>query len=195
MREEIIARGGEIRFGTALDGLKIENGRLTAVRADGEWTPTERLVLAVGHSARDTFRMALESGLPAEPKPFSVGVRVEQLQSVIDRGLYGSFAGHPALPPGEYQLSLREGGRAVYTFCMCPGGLVVPAASEEGGVVTNGMSEYNRDRENANAALAVSVSPADFGSHPMDGVRFQRELEERGLPDGRRELPRPRRDG
>ena len=133
MREEIIARGGEIRFGTALDGLKIENGRLTAVRADGEWIKTERLILAVGHSARDTFRMALESGLPAEPKPFSVGVRVEQLQSVIDRGLYGSFAGHPALPPGEYQLSLREGGRAVYTFCMCPGGLVVPAASEEGG--------------------------------------------------------------
>ena len=184
MREEIIARGGEIRFGTALDGLKIENGHLTAVRADGEWTPTERLVLAVGHSARDTFRMALESGLPAEPKPFSVGVRVEQLQSVIDRGLYGSFAGHPALPPGEYQLSLREGGRAVYTFCMCPGGLVVPAASEEGGVVTNGMSEYNRDRENANAALAVSVSPADFGPNPMDGVRFQRELEERAFRMG-----------
>ncbi len=184
MREEILARGGEVRFESQLTGIRIENGRLSAIRVNGAWEAAERLICAAGHSARDTFRMLLEAGLPAEPKPFSVGVRVEQLQSVIDRGLYGEFAGHPALPPGEYQLSLREGGRAVYTFCMCPGGLVVPAASEEGGVVTNGMSEYKRDRANANAALAVSVGPEDFGGHPLDGMRFQRELERRAFLAG-----------
>ena len=181
MREEIVARGGEVRFGATLTGLKVENGQLQGVAVNGEWMEAGRLILAVGHSARDTFSLVLETGLPVEPKPFSVGVRVEQLQSVIDRGLYGRFAGHPDLPPGEYQLSHREGGRAVYTFCMCPGGLVVPAASEAGGVVTNGMSEYKRDRENANAALAVSVSAADFGSGPMDGVNFQRELERKAF--------------
>jgi hypothetical protein len=123
--------------------------------------------------------MLRESGVPMESKPFSVGVRIEHLQTSIDRGLYGKMAGHPALPPGEYQLSHRENGRAVYTFCMCPGGLVVPSASEPGQVVTNGMSEYRRDRDNANAALAVSVDSRDFGPDVLDGVRFQQQLERR----------------
>ncbi len=179
MRQEILARGGEIRFHACLTGLRIENGRLTGVTVDGETIETSRLILAVGHSSRDTFAMLREAGIPMESKPFSVGVRIEHLQSAIDRGLYGKMAGHPSLPPGEYQLSHRENGRAVYTFCMCPGGLVVPAASEPGQVVTNGMSEYRRDRENANAALVVSVDSHDFGPDVLDGVRFQQQLEQR----------------
>ena len=112
-----------------------------------------------------------------ESKEFSVGVRIEQLQSVIDCGLYGGLAGHPHLPKGEYQLSHRENGRCVYTFCMCPGGYVVPSCSEENTVVTNGMSEHARDGKNANAALVVSVGRADFGLHPFDGMHFQETLE------------------
>ena len=179
MRQEIIKKGGEVRFNACLSGLRIENGSLTGVYVDGQLLETSRLILAVGHSSRDTFRMLRESGVPMEPKPFSVGVRIEHLQSAIDQGLYGKMAGHPSLPPGEYQLSHRENGRAVYTFCMCPGGLVVPAASEPGQVVTNGMSEYRRDRENANAALVVSVDSRDFGPDVLDGVRFQQQLEHR----------------
>ncbi|MFQ9871874.1 MAG: NAD(P)/FAD-dependent oxidoreductase, partial [Oscillospiraceae bacterium] len=116
---------------------------------------------------QDTFSMLIEKGLPLEPKPFSVGVRIEHLQSRVDESLFGAYAGHPALGKGEYQLSQRRGEDAVYTFCMCPGGLVVPSSSEPGGTVTNGMSEFARDGKNANAALVVSVSPKDFGTHPM----------------------------
>lgn len=181
MREEIIRNGGEIQFNTCLTGLDIQNGQLKAVEVNGEMIACSRLILAVGHSARDTFEMLRRAGVPMEPKPFSVGVRIEHLQTDIDCGLYGEMAGSPFLPPGEYQLSHRENGRAVYTFCMCPGGLVVPAASEEGGVVTNGMSEYRRDRDNANAAVAVSVSSADFGPDPLAGMVFQRELEQRAF--------------
>lgn len=176
-RRSIEELGGEVRFHTRLEALRVEGGRLRAVRAGGEEIPARALVLAVGHSARDTFEMLLQSGVALEPKPFSAGVRIEHPQRDIDRALYGALAGHPALPPGEYQLSLRKGGRAVYTFCMCPGGSVVAAASEEGGVVTNGMSLYRRDGENANAALVVSVSPADFGPGALAGVAFQRRLE------------------
>jgi uncharacterized FAD-dependent dehydrogenase len=128
--------------------------------------------------------MLLDSGVTMEPKPFSAGVRIEHLQSEIDKALYGSLAGHPALPHGEYQLSLREGGRAVYTFCMCPGGSVVAATSEQGGLVTNGMSLYSRDGKNANSALVVSVSPADFGDGPLAGVAFQRRLEQAAFVAG-----------
>ena len=178
MRQEIIRNGGEIRFHACLTGLDIHNGQLRAVEVNGEKLPCSRLILAVGHSARDTFEMLRGAGVPMESKPFSVGVRIEHLQTEINRGLYGEMAESPFLPPGEYQLSHRENGRAVYTFCMCPGGLVVPAASEQGGVVTNGMSEYKRDRDNANAAVAVSVSSEDFGSDPLAGMLFQRKLEQ-----------------
>lgn len=181
MRREILENGGEVRFSTPLTGLRIHHGRLAGVEAGGEVIPAGQLVLAVGHSARDTFRMLLESGLAMEQKPFSVGARVEHLQRRIDEGLYGKMAGHPALPPGEYQLSHRVDGQGVYTFCMCPGGLVVPSSSAPGQVVTNGMSEYRRDRDNANAALVVGVDSRDFGSGILDGMNFQEELERRAF--------------
>lgn len=184
IRNQIISCGGEIRFETKLDGIGLKNERLTSVTLDGAETKTDVMLLAIGHSARDTFQMLLDSGVILEPKPFSAGVRIEHLQSEIDRALYGSLAGHPSLPHGEYQLSLREYGRAVYTFCMCPGGSVVAAASEQGGLVTNGMSLYSRDGKNANSALVVSVSPSDFESGPLAGVAFQHRIEQAAFAAG-----------
>lgn len=177
VREEILRLGGEIRFDTRLEGIEIAGGRVVSCTAGGENIPCSRLVLAVGHSARDTFELLFDKGLPVEAKPFSVGVRVEHLQREIDRGLYGDLAGDPHLPVGEYQLSRRVDGQGVYTFCMCPGGTVVPAASEEGGVVVNGMSEYARSGPNANCALVAGVDSRDFGQDPRAGVDFQRQLE------------------
>lgn len=179
MRGAIAQNGGSVHFHAPLTGLVLRGGRLAAVQADGQTLPCERAVLAVGHSARDTFRMLYESGVALEPKAFSVGVRIEHAQADIDRALYGSYAGHPALPPAEYALSYKAAnGRACYTFCMCPGGTVVAASSEAGGIVTNGMSYHARDGKNANAALAVSVSPADFADGtPLGGIAFQRTIE------------------
>ena len=163
-------RGGEVRYRCRATGLVTSAGRVTAVRTtDGE-IPCGSLLLAVGHSARDTYADLARDGAHLTPKPFSVGVRIEHLQSEIDRAVYGDYAGHPLLGPAEYALSRRVGEEAVYTFCMCPGGEVIAAASEEGGVVTNGMSRYRRDGKNANAALVVSVSPDD-------PIAFQRSLE------------------
>ncbi len=184
IRQEILALGGEVRFHTQLTGLVTAGGRLAGVRTtDGE-LPATALILAVGHSARDTFQAVKEAGVEILPKAFSVGVRAEHLQSEIDRGLYGQLAGHPLLPVGEYQLSHREGGRGVYTFCMCPGGVVVPAASQPGGVVTNGMSEYSRAGRNANSAVVVGVDSADFGSGWDAGIRYQQQLEQRAFQLG-----------
>lgn len=180
IRREIEALGGEIRFGTRLDGILAANGKIKAVRTAAGEIEAENVVLAIGHSARDTFEVIAKTGVHIVPKPFSVGVRIEHLQQDVDKALYGDFAGHPLLPKAEYLHSLRDKatGRAVYTFCMCPGGVVVPAASEQGGTVTNGMSAYARDAANANAALVVSTSGADFGDDPFDGMRFQRQLEQ-----------------
>ena len=139
------------------------------------------MILAIGHSARDTFEMLLEKNIFIEPKPFSVGARIEHKQIEINRSLYGKQFDNPVLPQGEYQLSFRKGDRGVYTFCMCPGGTVVPSQSESETVVTNGMSEFARDGENANAAVVVSVSPQDYGSKPLDGVKFARELERKAF--------------
>ncbi|MBE6610948.1 MAG: hypothetical protein E7632_00530 [Ruminococcaceae bacterium] len=187
--------GGEIRYNTMLTDLAIENGRITAVTlkdaAGTHRMAADALILAVGHSARDTYDMLAARGFTLLPKPFSVGVRAEHLQSDIDTALYGKFAeltdktGKRILPPGEYALSWREAqaglasdtARGVYSFCMCPGGEVMASASEEGGVVTNGMSRYARDGKNANAAIAVSVFPEDTGGGWRDGVEFQRRLE------------------
>lgn len=178
MRQEIVKYGGEVHFRTALTGVSLKNGVLTAVRADGMDIPCERAVIAVGHSARDTFFALHENGVYFEPKAFSVGVRIEHLQSELDRALYGKFAGHPLLPPAEYNLSRRADGRACYSFCMCPGGVVVAAQSEQDTVVTNGMSYHARSGKNANAALAVSVDPADFeDGTPFGGVALQRQIE------------------
>ncbi len=184
LRSEVIRLGGEVRFGQTLEGITYQSGRLQSISVGGTELPAQVLVLAIGHSARDTFEMLLYQGIAMEAKAFSVGVRIEHLQTEIDRMLYGRLAGHPALPKGEYQLSYRQGERGVYTFCMCPGGLVVPSASEEGTVVTNGMSEYARDRKNANSAVVVSVGPDDFGRLPMDGILFQHQLEQRAFLAG-----------
>lgn len=178
IRREIEQLGGEVRFNTALTGLTVKNGRLAGIETTEGTLPCEVLVLAVGHSARDTFAMLQKSGLNLTCKPFSVGFRAEHLQTAIEESLYHEAAGHPALPHGEYQLSQQVGGRCVYTFCMCPGGQVVASASEEGGVVTNGMSYHARDGKNANAAVVVSVDGRDFDQDPARAIAFQRRLEQ-----------------
>ena len=177
IRERIISLGGEVRFDTKLEDISISGGRVTSVTACGGQIAASAVVLALGHSARDTFEMLANKGIIMQPKAFSVGARIEHLQSDVEKCLYGEHAGDPALPKGEYQLSYRENGNGVYTFCMCPGGSVVAAASEQGGVVTNGMSEFARDGKNANAALVVGVTPEDFGSGVLDGVDFARKIE------------------
>lgn len=194
IRKEIITLGGEVRFDTQLTDVQISAGRLSSAVTPLETIPTQALILATGHSARDTFEMLLRHGLDMQAKPFSVGVRVEHLQSDINRGLYGKLAGHPALPVGEYQLSHRLGERGVYTFCMCPGGFVVPSASEQEMVVTNGMSCYARDGGNANSAVAVSVTPADFGNAPLEGMQFQRKLERLAWQAGGKSYQAPAQD-
>ncbi len=178
IRGRIIELGGEVRFHSVLTDLEIENGKVKSVTVNGnEKIPCDSLILAIGHSARDTFEMLLKKNIFLEPKPFSVGARIEHKQEDVNRSLYGKHWDNPNLPKGEYQLSYRQGERAVYTFCMCPGGMVVPSSSESETVVTNGMSEFARDGENANAALVVSVSTDDYGNNPLDGVSFAREIE------------------
>ncbi|MBQ3078215.1 MAG: hypothetical protein IJC43_10185 [Clostridia bacterium] len=184
IREEILSLGGEVRFHTRLTGLMLTEGRLTGLETDQGPLPCEVAVLAMGHSARDTATRLFESGVAMEKKPFSVGARIEHPQTLADRMFYGAMAGHPALPPAEYQLSHRVGERACYTFCMCPGGVVVPAASEEGGVVTNGMSDSARAAVNANAAVVASVLPEDIEGGPLEAIRFQRQLEQAAYAAG-----------
>ena len=176
MRGYILERGGEVRFGARLTDVEIKNGRLTAIKINGVREEAERLVLAVGHSARDTFEMLLGRGLFMEQKEFAAGVRIEHLQERIGRAQYGS--GYAALPAADYKLVSHASDRAVFTFCMCPGGVVIPSASEEGGVVTNGMRDFARGGKNPNSALVVQVKREDFASeHPLAGVEFQRRLE------------------
>ena len=178
MRRDIVENGGKVHFRTALTGVSVRDGVLRAVCTAQGGIACERAVVAVGHSARDTFDALYQNGVYFEPKAFSVGVRIEHLQSELDRALYGKYAGHPLLPPADYNLSRREGGRACYSFCMCPGGVVVAAQSGEQTVVTNGMSYHARDGKNANAALAVSVDPKDFDDGtPFGGVALQRQIE------------------
>ncbi len=184
LRRELLLLGTDIRFSHRLIGLEQRDGRLCALRveADGEayTLPAEHAVLAVGHSARDTFEMLLAAGIAMEPKSFAVGVRIEHRQRDMDARQYRQHAGSPALPPSTYKLSVHTAeGRGVFSFCVCPGGQVVAAASEAGRVVTNGMSELARDGENINGGLLVSVVPEDFGgSGALAGVAFQRRLEE-----------------
>ena len=185
IRKEIESLGGEVHFNTALTGLERKNGRLVGITTTNGSFACETLVFAVGHSARDTFSMLMDSGLVLECKPFSVGFRAEHLQTEIEKSLYHEAAGHPALPRGEYQLSQHVGDRCVYTFCMCPGGQVVASASEEERVVTNGMSYHARSGKNANAAVVVSVGGADFANDPRRAIAFQRELEAKAYAAGR----------
>ncbi len=178
IRNEILSLGGEIHFLSRVEAFKVKDGEICGVVCNGGTLAADAVIAAVGHSARDTFSALAHSGAVLTPKAFSVGVRIEHLQTEIDRAIYGDFAGHPNLPAGEYQLSHREGQRAAYTFCMCPGGMVVAAASGEGQTVTNGMSYRARDLKNANSALVVSVDAADYGSGWRDAVAFQQGLEQ-----------------
>lgn len=189
IREEIIRLGGEIRFSSKLVGIDAPSGKIKAIKAEDVLTgesytlETENLVLAIGHSARDTFRYAHELGIQMSAKPFSIGVRIEHPQKMVDEAQYGKTKG---LPPAEYKLSHRcENGRGVYTFCMCPGGEVIMSSSQEGGVVTNGMSNHKRDSGTANSGLLVDVRVSDFdGDDVLAGVEFQEKYERLAYKNG-----------
>lgn len=198
MRADIVALGGEIRFGQQVTDVRIEReGEGLQLRgvtlASGEQLRSDHVVLALGHSARDTFAMLHERGVFMEAKPFSVGFRIEHPQGVIDRARFGASAGNPILGAADYKLVHHAGnGRGVYSFCMCPGGTVVAATSEPGRVVTNGMSQYSRNERNANAGIVVGISPQDYRQdglsegpvNPLDGMRFQRIWESRAYELG-----------
>lgn len=179
MRKRIIELGGEVRFNSKVTSVCVKNGKITGVVVNSnENIDAEVVVLATGHSARDTYSSLFESGIEFVQKPFSIGVRIEHPQELINIAQYGEAAKHPRLGAADYQLFYKMNGRTVYSFCMCPGGLVVAAASEPQMIVTNGMSEFARDRENANSALVVTVGPGDYGSsHPLAGIEFQRMWE------------------
>jgi len=184
LRRELLRLGAELRFGHRVSELETDGACLSALLVEGPEgpyrLPCNRAVLALGHSARDTVETLYHQGVAMEAKPFAVGVRIEHLQREMDMAQYGQYAGHPGLPVSSYKLSCHlENGRSVFSFCVCPGGTVVAAASEVGRGVTNGMSLYARDGENINGALLVNVTPADFGgSSPLSGIAFQRKLEE-----------------
>lgn len=184
IRRRIIELGGEVRFRTQVTGLRAEGGRLTGLEIqDGTVLPCEQAVLAIGHSARDTFEMLKAWGIPMEAKPFAMGVRIEHSQKMVDAAQYGNW--ELPLPPADYKLAEHLEKDTVFTFCMCPGGYVVAAASEEGRVVTNGMSYADRSGENANAALLVTVSPQDLSSaDPLAGMYWQRQIEEAAFQAG-----------
>ena len=185
MRRELLALGADIRFGHKLTGIAAKENHLTALTVEGleglYTLPCRQALLALGHSARDTVEMLHSAGVAMIAKPFAVGVRIEHRQADMDAAQYKQYAGHPCLPPSTYKLSCHlDNGRSAFSFCVCPGGQVVAAASETGRVVTNGMSEYARDKENINGALLINVTPEDYGGgdDPLAGIRFQRQIEE-----------------
>ncbi|GHC15506.1 hypothetical protein GCM10010082_02600 [Kushneria pakistanensis] len=187
MREEIIALGGEVRFESRVTDLVIDNGQVEgAVLANGDTLRSRHVILALGHSSRDTFRMLHRQGVHIEAKPFAIGFRIEHPQGMIDKARLGKYAGHPALGAADYKLVHHaKNGRAVYSFCMCPGGTVVAATSEPGRVVTNGMSQYSRNERNANSGIVVGINPEqDFPGHVLAGVELQERLEERAYELG-----------
>lgn len=186
MRAQIESLGGEIRFESRVADINIENGQVRGVTlASGEYIASNHVVLAVGHSARDTFQMLYDRGVYIEPKPFSIGFRVEHPQTLIDKCRFGAQAGHKLLGAADYKLVHHcQNGRSVYSFCMCPGGLVVAAASEPGRLVTNGMSQYSRNERNANSAIVVGITPEDYPGNALAGIDFQRRLEERAFELG-----------
>jgi len=187
MRDEIIALGGEVRFNNKVTELIIENNRVQGVTlADGSSINSHYVVLALGHSARDTFRMLHKIGVFIEPKPFAIGFRIEHPQSLIDQARLGKYAGHTELGAADYKVVHHaKNGRAVYSFCMCPGGTVVAATSDVGKVVTNGMSQYSRNERNANAGIVVGINPEqDFPGGPLEGIELQEQLEARAYALG-----------
>jgi len=194
MREEIKALGGEVRFESKVSDFIIENGRIQGVTlADGETLRSRYVVLALGHSSRDTFRKLHERGVYVEAKPFAVGFRIEHPQSIIDHARLGKYAGHPELGAADYKVVYHaKNGRAVYSFCMCPGGTVVAATSEPNRVVTNGMSQYSRNERNANAGIVVGITPEeDFPGGPLAGVELQEKLESHAFELGGKDYCAP----
>lgn len=179
MRAQIVELGGEIRFSARVDDMHIEDGQITGVTlANGEQLYSKHIAIAIGHSARDTFEMIHNKGVYIEAKPFSVGFRIEHEQSAIDKARFGPNAGNEILGAADYKLVHHcKNGRSVYSFCMCPGGTVVAATSEENRVVTNGMSQYSRNERNANSAVVVGIDPSDYPGGPLAGIEFQRKLE------------------
>ena len=180
MREQIRALGGEVRFQQRVTDVLIEDGQLVGVELNGgEQIHSKHVILALGHSARDTFRMLHGRGVFMEAKPFSVGFRIEHPQSLIDRARLGKYAGHPKLGAADYKLVHHaKNGRSVYSFCMCPGGTVVAATSEPNRVVTNGMSQYSRNERNANSGIVVGITPeVDYPGGPLAGIELQERLE------------------
>lgn len=190
IRRKTISLGGEVRFGATLTEILRKDGQVTGVGfcENGEYKEisTDNVILAIGHSARDTFQKLLNSGIYLEQKPIAVGIRIEHSQEIIDKLQYGDFAGHPALGAADYKMVVHlQNGRGVYTFCMCPGGMVVASTSDEKAVVTNGMSNFARDGRNANTALLVTVKKEDLGSdHPLAGIAFQQRIEEAAFAAG-----------
>ena len=189
IREEIISLGGEIHFLSQMTELGVKNGKVISVSVNGDPISAENVLLAVGHSARDTFAMLKNKGVLMEAKPFSVGLRIEHQQEDINRAQYGDFADHPALGAADYQLSYQVDGHCAYTFCMCPGGYVVPSEHEPETIVTNGMSHFARNGKNANAALVCSVSGEDFDGDPFEAMAFQNRLEREAFRLGREKAP------
>ncbi len=190
LRKRVIALGGDVRFGAKFDGYTVENGCISSVSytdSNGQHIiETDNVILATGHSARDVFELLHGKNVDMSQKSFAVGVRIEHLRNDIDKAMYGDFAGNPALKAADYKLAVHlPDGRALYTFCMCPGGEVVAASSEEGRLAVNGMSCFARDAENSNSALLVNVTPEDFGSdHSLAGMYFQREIEKKAFIAG-----------
>ena len=185
IRKKVIELGGTFRFEECVTDICIKDDNLYRIVTESDIIDTDILVLAIGHSARDTFEM-LNNKLTMEPKPFAIGIRIEHPQSMINEGQYGELAGHPSLGPADYKFVHKcKNGRSVYTFCMCPGGMVTGSSSEKGGVVTNGMSFYERDLENANSAVVVTVNPQDFGGEgALSGIEFQRKFEQKAFEIG-----------
>lgn len=190
LRKRVIELGGEVRFGAKFDGFETKNGCITSVSytdKDGSHIiMTDNVILAAGHSARDVFELLYDKNVALSQKSFAVGMRIEHLRRDIDSAMYGACAGHPSLKAADYKLAVHlSNGRALYTFCMCPGGEVVAASSEEGRLAVNGMSCFARDAENSNSALLVNVTPEDYGSgHPLAGMYFQRNIEEKAYIAG-----------
>jgi uncharacterized FAD-dependent dehydrogenase len=193
MRQEIIALGGEIRFSQKVTGFDIEDQQIRGVRLEnGEHIVADQVILALGHSARDTFQALHDAGVYLEAKPFSIGFRIEHPQSMIDRARLGPHAGNPLIGAADYKLVHHaKNGRSVYSFCMCPGGTVVAATSEPNRVVTNGMSQYSRNERNANAGIVVGITPEDYPGGPMAGIEFQRAIESKAFELGGKNYEAP----
>lgn len=186
LRKEIIRLGGEIHFNSKMEKLICDCHAIKGLIVNGKEIVCDDIILAIGHSARDTFETLCEQGIQMEAKPFAIGARIEHKQEMIDFAQFGNNAHHPRLKKASYRLvHTASNQRGVYTFCMCPGGMVVPSTSKEGQVVVNGMSEHARDKENANSAILVQVSPNDFGTHPLDGMKFQERLEQKAYQMGK----------